>query len=95
VNLRAPVSVLSDNGVVFTAHMRGGRNVFEIEMAPFKVVRKNSPPYHPQTCGKIERFHQTLKKWLVKQLGVKHQPNIRQASVLVSTGHCNNLSKFL
>jgi len=24
----------------------------------------NSRPYHPQTCGKIERFHQTLKKRL-------------------------------
>jgi hypothetical protein len=23
-----------------------------------------SRPYHPQTCGKVERFHQTLKKHL-------------------------------
>jgi hypothetical protein len=31
------------------------------------VVQKNSSPNHPQTCGKIERFHQTLKKWLTAQ----------------------------
>jgi len=62
-----PASVLSDNGAVFTGRPRGGRNAFESEMASLKIVQKNSRPYHPQTCGKVERFHQTLKKWLVKQ----------------------------
>ncbi len=62
-----PASVLSDNGAVFTGRHRGGRNAFETEMASLKIVQKNSRPYHPQTCGKVERFHQTLKMWLAKQ----------------------------
>jgi transposase len=35
--------------------------------APLGVDYKHSRPYHPQTCGKVERFHQTLKRWLAKQ----------------------------
>jgi hypothetical protein len=30
-------------------------------------VFTHSRPYHPQTCGNVERFHQTLKKWLTQQ----------------------------
>ena len=30
-------------------------------------VSHSRPYHHPQTCGKIERFHQTLKKWLAAQ----------------------------
>ena len=62
-----PASVLSDNGAVFTGRPRGGRNAFETEMASLKIIQKNSRPYHPQTCGKVERFHQSLKKWLANQ----------------------------
>lgn len=62
-----PQSVLSDNGAVFTARFKNGRNAFETELASLKIIQKNSRPYHPQTCGKVERFHQTLKRWLAKQ----------------------------
>ena len=62
-----PASVLSNNGAVFTGRPRGGRNAFESEMACLKIIQKNPRPCHPQTCGKVERFHQTLKKWLAKQ----------------------------
>jgi transposase InsO family protein len=63
-----PAGVLSDNGAVFTAKQRGeGRVALEIELGALGVKFDHSRPYHPQTCGKVERFHQTQKKWLAAQ----------------------------
>jgi transposase InsO family protein len=60
-----PASVLTDNGAVFTGTpRRGGRVALEIEFDLLGVRFHHSRPYHPQTCGKVERFHQTQKKWL-------------------------------
>jgi transposase InsO family protein len=59
-----PASTLTDNGLVYTARFRGSRNAFEYQLAQMGVTQKNGHPYHPQTQGKIERFHQTLKRWL-------------------------------
>jgi hypothetical protein len=53
---------------VFTANSRGrGRCAIELELAHLGISYHHSTPYHPQTCGKVERFHQTLKRWLAKQ----------------------------
>ena len=62
-----PESLLTDNGAVFTANSRRGKVVLESELERLGVEGKHSTPYHPQTCGKVERFHQTLKKYLAKQ----------------------------
>lgn len=63
-----PASVLTDNGAVFTGRPRGGGRVaLEIELDLLGVRFDHSRPYHPQTCGKVERFHQTQKKWLAAQ----------------------------
>jgi transposase InsO family protein len=62
-----PASTLTDNGMVFTTRFaggKGGRNGFEAELRRLGVTQKNSRPNHPSTCGKVERFHQTLKRWL-------------------------------
>jgi transposase InsO family protein len=68
-----PASVLSDNGMVFTTRFAGGQagrhtlNGFSAELRRLGVTQKHSRPNHPTTCGKVERFHQTLKKWLKAQ----------------------------
>jgi transposase InsO family protein len=63
-----PASVLTDNGAVFTGKQRGGGRVaLEVELGRLGVRFDHSRPYHPQTCGKVERFQQTQKKWLAAQ----------------------------
>jgi transposase len=47
--------------------LRNGRCGFETELTTLGITIKHGKPYHPQTQGKIERFHQTLKRWLRKQ----------------------------
>ncbi|WP_344026111.1 IS481 family transposase, partial [Kribbella jejuensis] len=65
-----PASTLTDNGMVYTTRLsggRGGRNGLETELRRLNITQKNSRPNHPTTCGKVERFQQTLKKWLRAQ----------------------------
>jgi transposase InsO family protein len=65
----APAIVLSDNGTAFTSRLTkpGSISTFVQTLLERRVRPVNSSPYHPQTCGKVERHHQTLKKWLRTQ----------------------------
>jgi transposase InsO family protein len=63
-----PASFLSDNGLIFSTqrhHQVAGAT--EQELFALGIEAKHARPYHPQTCGKVERFHQTMKKFLVMQ----------------------------
>lgn len=62
-----PASLLTDNGCIYTAAYRHGYSAMESELFHLGIDYKHSRPYHPQTCGKVERFHQTQKKFLRKQ----------------------------
>jgi transposase InsO family protein len=63
-----PASVLTDNGLVFSTQRRHQMaGALEVECLALGITTKHARPYHPQTCGKVERFHQTLKKFLAKQ----------------------------
>jgi transposase InsO family protein len=61
-----PLSSLTDNGLCYTTQRRTGMRpaAFQTNLAALGCHSIASTPYHPQTCGKIERFWQTLKKWL-------------------------------
>jgi transposase InsO family protein len=52
-----PERILSDNAKAF-------RDVLATAIGPLGVAARHSRPHHPQTNGKVERFHQTLKKRL-------------------------------
>src|ERR1700722_1730703 len=63
-----PASLLSDTGAVVPGRYRGtGRVALEVTLHSYGIRFQHCRPYHPQTCGKVERFHQTLKKWLTHQ----------------------------
>ena len=62
-----PARFLSDNAAVFSGSSRRGRVALESELDRLGVQCVHSTPYHPQTCGKVERFHQTLKLFLTHQ----------------------------
>jgi transposase InsO family protein len=60
-----PQRSLSDNGMCYSMARRGHTATsFEVNLRALGCQPITSTPYHPQTCGKIERFWQTLKKWL-------------------------------
>jgi transposase InsO family protein len=68
-SLGFPETFLTDNGLVFTTRRlkQSGMGAFETELYSLGIKTKHSKPNHPQTCGKVERFHQTMKKHLVTQ----------------------------
>ena len=87
-----PESVLTDNAMVYTTRFsggKGGRNAFEARLAALGVTQKHSAPNHPTTCGKVERFQQTLKKWLTAQPCAN---NLNQLQALLNefTRHYNH-----
>ncbi len=86
-----PQRLLTDNGRIFTTPMGSGVGAMEVELLSLGIGTRHGKPYHPQTQGKVERFHQTLKKFVVaqdpaetkKQLKGPAQP-LRQATTTPS-----------
>jgi len=87
-----PASTLTDNGMVFTTRLsggKGGRNALEHELRRLGVKQKNGKPNHPQTQGKVERFQQTTKNWLRAQPDQPATLGELQALLNAFAGTCN------
>jgi hypothetical protein len=59
-----PRVVLTDNGSAFNGHRRGYTALLETRLRALGVKPVSSSVAHPQTCGKNERGHKTLQRWL-------------------------------
>ena len=76
-----PASFLTDNGSSSPpGPASASQGVVEQELFALGITAKHSRPYHPQTCGKVERFHQTLKKYLAAQKGIETKKQLQRAT---------------
>ncbi len=74
-----PASFLSDNGLIFSTQRRHQvAGATEQALFSLGIEAKHSRPYHPQTCGKVERFHQTLKKFVAAQKGIETKKQLQR-----------------
>lgn len=84
-----PAGLLSDNGRCFTGRLDGQTVTFERRIREAGIRFSHARPYHPQTCGKVERLHRTQRDWLAR-----HDPpaTLSAAAELMDSfrGHYNN-----
>lgn len=62
-----PARFLTDNGSAFSGARRGWISPLEENRRALGVAPSTSSVAHPQTCGKDERAHATVLKWLRKR----------------------------
>ena len=80
----APEEVLTDNGKQFTARFgRGGEVLFDRICRDNGIVHRLTQPASPTTTGKIERFHQTLRRDLLAD----HEPFVDLEDVQAALDH--------
>jgi transposase InsO family protein len=73
-----PRQVLTDNGMCFTGKLHHVEVAFERNLAELGVELITAGPYHPQTLGKLERFHWTLKQWLADEGPAYDLPHLQE-----------------
>jgi len=73
-----PKMVLCDNGNPWGTTLAYGCTRFEVLLMGYGVLPMHGKPLHPQTQGKEERFHKTLKNELLKQVSIKDLPHAQE-----------------
>lgn len=84
-----PRIFLTDNGTAFSGRRRGWTSRLEENLTALGVKTITSSVRHPQTCGKNERAHATVLKWLSKQPAARDLPAL-QAQLDVYRDHYNH-----
>ncbi len=59
-----PAEFLDDNGRPYVSPREEQPVLFQAHLARLGVHQIRARAHHPQTCGKVERFHQTQRRWL-------------------------------
>ncbi len=62
-----PAQLLTDNGLAFSGKRRGWTSDLERRLSGLGVQAITARVGHPQTCGKNERGHQRVQKWLAQR----------------------------
>jgi len=62
-----PRRITADNGPPWGSNIQGGLSTMEVWLMRLGIEVSHSRPHHPQTQGKLERFHQTLKRELLQR----------------------------
>lgn len=68
-----PRRILTDNGPPWGTSGNGGLTALEAWLLQLGISVSHGRPYHPQTQGKVERFHQTLR---AEALRWRHFPTL-------------------
>lgn len=84
-----PARFLTDNGNAFSGARRGWISRLEDNLRALNVHPITSSVAHPQTCGKNERAHSTVLKWLRKRPPATDLDDL-QALLDRYRGHYNN-----
>lgn len=61
-----PRYILTDNGPPWGTSGQGGLTALEVWLLRLGIQLRHGRPYHPQTQGKVERFHRTLSAELLQ-----------------------------
>jgi hypothetical protein len=77
-----PEEMLTDNGKQFTDRFgKGGEVLFDRICRENGIAHRLTQPASPTTTGKVERFHQTLRRELLDDAGVFDSLDAAQAAV--------------
>ena len=74
-----PRELLSDNGTCFTGRLVRGEVEFERFLKALGVRQIHSRPMHPETLGKLERFHRTMKEWIYDHFPIESAGELQAA----------------